>query len=99
MLAMEKGGFMSEHTKKVCLCGKVLVQCRCIGPHKIELTEICEHQKLTKDQMEKLGLLTKLCIACQQPMKAVYDPIAKAYTGHIFHCDNCMADGVNMLIG
>lgn len=34
---------MSTHFKRICECGKVMNQCRCIGPHSIVIQSPCIH--------------------------------------------------------
>lgn len=32
-----------SHFKDICECGKVVVQCRCIGPHTVRIVSPCTH--------------------------------------------------------
>lgn len=40
------------HFREECICGKVLVQCRCIGPHKVTITYPCVHKPMTTTTVE-----------------------------------------------
>lgn len=40
------------HFREECICGKVLTQCRCIGPHKVTITYPCTHTPVATTTVE-----------------------------------------------
>lgn len=45
-----------SHVKNICECGKVINQCRCIGPHSIVVHSPCIHQISVTTHSEPITL-------------------------------------------